>query len=67
MDLSLPFSGNRCKFLNFVEKRETLVGKLSTEDRDQFTAFGQAVNLASRLEEGRTRSDYSFGEYKLWN
>ena len=30
---------------------ETLVGKLSTIERDQFTAFGPTVNLAGRLEE----------------
>jgi class 3 adenylate cyclase len=27
-----------------------LIGKLSTIERDQFTAFGPTVNLASRLE-----------------
>jgi class 3 adenylate cyclase len=27
-----------------------LIGKLSTIERDQFTAFGSTVNLASRLE-----------------
>ena len=27
-----------------------MIGKLSTIERDQFTAFGQTVNLASRLE-----------------
>jgi class 3 adenylate cyclase/plastocyanin len=34
-----------------INTGETLVGKLSTIERDQFTAFGPTVNLASRLEE----------------
>jgi class 3 adenylate cyclase len=34
-----------------INTGETLVGKLSTVERDQFTAFGPTVNLASRLEE----------------
>ena len=34
-----------------INTGETLVGKLSTIERNQFTAFGPTVNLASRLEE----------------
>ena len=34
-----------------INTGETLIGKLSTIERDQFTAFGPTVNLASRLEE----------------
>ena len=34
-----------------INTGEALVGKLSTFERDQFTAFGPTVNLASRLEE----------------
>jgi adenylate cyclase len=34
-----------------INTGETLVGKLSTIERDQFTAFGPTINLASRLEE----------------
>ena len=34
-----------------INTGEILVGKLSTIERDQFTAFGPTVNLASRLEE----------------
>ncbi len=34
-----------------INTGEALVGKLSTIERDQFTAFGPTVNLASRLEE----------------
>ena len=33
-----------------INTGETLIGKLSTIERDQFTAFGPTVNLASRLE-----------------
>ena len=33
-----------------INTGETLIGKLSTIQRDQFTAFGPTVNLASRLE-----------------
>jgi class 3 adenylate cyclase len=33
-----------------INTGETLIGKLSTLERDQFTAFGPTVNLASRLE-----------------
>jgi class 3 adenylate cyclase len=34
-----------------INTGETLVGKLSTIERDQFTAVGPTINLASRLEE----------------
>ena len=34
-----------------INTGDTLVGKLITEERDQFTAFGPTVNLASRLEQ----------------
>jgi adenylate cyclase len=33
-----------------INTGETLIGKLSTIERDQFTAFDPTVNLASRLE-----------------
>ena len=33
-----------------INTGETLIGKFSTIERDQFTAFGTTVNLASRLE-----------------
>ena len=34
-----------------INTGETLIGKFSTIERDQFTAFGPTINLASRLEE----------------
>jgi class 3 adenylate cyclase len=39
-----------------INTGETLIGKLSTIERDQFTAFGLTVNLASRLE-GRAKNN----------
>ena len=33
-----------------INTGETLIGKFSTIERDQFTTFGPTVNLASRLE-----------------
>jgi class 3 adenylate cyclase len=33
-----------------INTGETLIGKLSTIERDQFTALGPTVNLASRLK-----------------
>ena len=33
-----------------INMDEPLIGKLLTIERDQFTAFGPTVNLASRLE-----------------
>jgi class 3 adenylate cyclase len=50
-----------------INTGETLVGKLSTIERDQFTAFGPTVNLASRLEEKAKGNQIIISENTKYN
>ena len=48
-----------------INTGEALVGRITTDSRDQFTVFGSTVNLASRLQErAEKESDNYFRIYK---
>jgi len=46
-----------------IDTGETLVGRITTDSRDQFTVFGSTVNLASRLQERAEKNQIIISEY----